>query len=147
MVKTLSSGQGMIEEKKKWMAYTYFNRDPQSRLDTTHLFSPVKRDIPFMKRVVFPTMTVDLRNPDFIERWSKSTRYKINKAEMECLTVDRGHFLLPDILKLFSTAASLKRLRGYQPDDFKSLTSIECTAIHYEGVMICSHVWVIDRDE
>ena len=137
----------MIVEKKKWMTYSYFNRDPQTRLDTTHLFSPVKRDIPFMKRVLFPTMTVDLRNPDFIERWSKSTRHKINKAEMEGLIVDRGNYLLPDILKLFSTTVSLKGLRGYKPSDFQTFPMIECSAIHYDGVMICSHVWVIDQDE
>lgn len=137
----------MIIEKKKWMTYTYFNHDPQTGLDVTHLFSPMKKDIPMMKRVAFPTMTVDMRNPDFMGLWSKSTRYKINKAEMEGLTVDRGHFLLPDILKLFSSTASVKGLRGYQPNDFDFLPSIECSAILIDEVMICSHVWLIDKDE
>jgi len=137
----------MIEEKKKWMTYTYFNHEPQSRMNVTHLFSPVKRNIAMMRRVPFPSMTIDLRRLTFVDQWSKSTKYKINRAEKEGLTVDRGNYLLPDILKLFSATAKLKRLKGYQPEDFDSLPFIECSAILYEGVMICCHVWLVDKDE
>ena len=137
----------MIEEKKKWMNYTYFNREPQSRFDTTHLFSPVKRHLTMMKCIPFPTMVIDLRKQAFVEKWSKSTKYKVARAEKEGLTVDRGNYLLPDILKLFSATATLKGLKGYKPQDFNTFPTIACSAIHYDGVMICSHVWLIDKDE
>lgn len=137
----------MIEEKKKWMNYTYFNRDLQSRFDTTHLFSPVKKNLMMMKCIPFPTMVIDLRKQTFVEKWSKSTKYKVARAEKEGLTVDRGNYLLPDILKLFSATATLKGLKGYKPQDFNTFPTIACSAIHYDGVMICSHVWLIDKDE
>jgi hypothetical protein len=100
-----------------------------------------------MVRVPFPTMTVDLRNPEYVNEWSASTRTKINRATREGLTVDRGNFLIPDILKLFAATATLKGLRGYKPEDFDHIPYVEPAAIFYEGVMLCSHIWVIDKEE
>jgi hypothetical protein len=147
MDKTVSIGHGMIVEEKKWMTYTYFNHDPRSRWNMTHLFSPRKRNLSMMKCIPFPTMIVDLREQAFVEGWSKSTKYKITRAEKEGLTVDRGNYLLPDILKLFSATATLKGLNGYKSKDFDSFPWIECSAVLFEGVMLCSHVWMIDKDE
>jgi hypothetical protein len=137
----------MITEKKRWMTYTYFNRNPKRNLRTTHLFSPVMTSIPGMKRVPFATMIVDLKDPAFGEHWSSSTRTKIHRAQNENLSVDRGGFLLPTILKLFNPSARLKGLRGFEHEDFDAYPYIECSAISYEGVMLCSHVWVIDEEE
>lgn len=137
----------MIVEQKRWMTYTYFNRDPSQSLSTTHLFSMVKKDIAMMVRVPFPTMIVDLRDTTFLSRWSDSTRTKVNRAEREGLTTDRGNYLIPEILKLFSSTAILKELRGYVSGDFEQLPQIECSAIYYEGVMLCSHIWLIDPEE
>ncbi len=137
----------MIIQQKSLMTYTYLNRDPGMDLRTTHLFSQVKKRIPFMARVPFPTMIVDLRESSFVSQWSASTRTKINKAEREGLTVDRGNYLLPEILKLFSSTATLKGLRGYVPEDFDQLPHLESSAIYYEGVMLCSHIWLIDAEE
>jgi len=137
----------MITQQKKLMTYTYFNRNPGWNHRTTHLFSMVKKDIPLMVRVKFPTIAVDLTNPDFINLWSSSTRTKINKVVREGLTVDRGNYLLPDILKLFQTTVKIKGLKGYKPEDFKEFPNIECSAVFYEGVMLCSHVWLMDKEE
>jgi len=137
----------MIVEQKRWMTYTYFNREPGQSLGTTHLFSMFKKQIALMVRVPFPTMIVDLRDSAFVSQWSASTRTKINRAEREGLTVDRGHYLIPDILRLFSSTAALKGLRGYVPEDFKHLPQIQSSAIYYEGFMLCSHIWLIDTEE
>ncbi len=137
----------MITEQKPRMTYTYFNRNPGMDMRTTHLFSPVKENISMMVRVPFPTMTIDLKEPQFVKAWSSSARNKINKAIREVLTVDRGPYLIPDILSLFAATATLKGLKGYQQADFDQFPHIECSAIFYEGVMLCSHIWVIDDQE
>lgn len=137
----------MIVEQKRWMTYTYFNRDPRQSHRTTHLFSLVKKDISMMVRVPFPTMIVDLRDSSFLSRWSDSTRTKVNRAEREGLTADRGNYLIPEILKLFSSTATLKGLRGYVPEDLDQLPHLESSAVYYEGVMLCSHIWLIDQEE
>lgn len=137
----------MITERKKWMTYTYFNRFPSWQFRTTHLFSPVRKEIPMMTIVPFPTMVVDLREETFGENWSKSTRTKINRVQNENLAVDRGGFLLPDILKLFNPRARMKGLLGFEPADFNAMPYIECSAIFYEGVMLCGHIWLIDEEE
>jgi hypothetical protein len=137
----------MIREQKKLMTYTYFNRNPGWHPRMTHLFSPVRKRIPMMVMVPFPTMIVDLRDAEFINHWSASTRTKINRAVREGLTVDRGNYMLPDILKLFAATATLKGLRGYTPEDFDTLPGIESSAVFYEGVMLCSHVWLLDKEE
>ena len=130
----------MITERKRMMTYTYFNRSPGMDMKTTHLFSPVKKNISMMVRVPFPTMTINLNEPQFVKSWSSSARNKINKAIREVLTIDRGSYLIPDILKLFAATASLKGLRGYQQEGFDQFPHIECSAIFYEGVMLCSHI-------
>jgi hypothetical protein len=137
----------MITERKRMMTYTYFNHSPGMDMATTHLFSPVKKNIFMMARVPFPTMTIALNDTQFIKTWSSSARTKINKAAREILTVDRGPYLISDILSLFKSTATLKGLRGYHPDDFDQFSHIECSAIFYEGVMLCSHIWVIDDAE
>jgi hypothetical protein len=137
----------MITQHKKLMTYTYFNHNPGWNLRTNHLFSPARKDIPLMTRVPFPTIVVDLKNPDFIKLWSSSTRTKINKAIRENLTADRGNYLLPDILKLFSATADRKGLRGYTPEDFDKLFPIESSAVFYEEVMLCGHIWLMDKEE
>jgi hypothetical protein len=137
----------MITQRKRLMTYTYFNRNPEADWRTTHLFSPVKKRNVLMVRVPFPTMVVDLRLSAFVSHWSASTRNKINRAEREGLTVDRGNYLIPEILKLFSSTARLKGLKGYVPEDFAQLPQLESSAIYYEGVMLCSHIWLIDQEE
>jgi hypothetical protein len=137
----------MITERKRMMTYTYFNHLPGWNLRTTHLFSPVMKTIPGMVRVLFPTMTVDLRDPGYINTWSSSTRTKINRATREGLTVDRGNYLVPDILKLFAATATLRGLSGYTPEDFDQIPYIESSAVFYEGVMLCSHIWLMDEEE
>ena len=137
----------MITQQKRLMNYTYFNRNPESDLRTTHLFSQVQKRIALMVRVPFPTMVVDLRDNAFVRKWSASTRTKINKAEREGLIADRGNYLIPEILKLFSSTARLKGLKGYVPEDFEQLPHLESSAIYYEGVMLCSHIWLIDSTE
>jgi hypothetical protein len=137
----------MITEKKRWLTYTWFNRHPKSGLGVAHLYSPVETELAMMVRVPFPTMLVDLRHPDFVTTWSASARTKINRAVREQLTVDRGHYLIPDILRLFSATAVLKGLRGYTPQDLDTLPHLESSAVFYDGVMLCSHIWVIDDQE
>jgi hypothetical protein len=137
----------MITERKRWMTYTYFNRNPGWSPGTTHLFSSVKKDIPLMQRVTFSTMVVDLKDPEFGEHWSESARRKIHRAQNEKLAVDRGGNLLPEILKLFNPSVKLKGLRGYEPSHFDYIPVIECSSVSYEGVMLCSHIWYIDEEE
>ena len=137
----------MIVEKKKWMTYTYFNRNPKWSLRTTHLFSPIQKSIPGMVCVPFPTMIVDLKDAEFGEKWSKSTRTKIHRAQNENLAVDRGSYLLPVILQLFNPSARQKGLRGFEIHAFDTIPVVECSAVIYDGVMLCSHVWVIDKEE
>ncbi len=100
-----------------------------------------------MKCVPFPTMYVDLTQEDFVSRWSASCRTKINKAGQEQLTVERGRFLLKDVLKLFLSTVKRKGLRGYSEADFDRFSDIEVSAISIDGVMQCGHVWVLDKEE
>lgn len=137
----------MFREKKKWMDYTYYSRDPEFHLRTTHLYALVKKDEKFSIRVPFPTMTVDISRDDFLTRWSASTRTKVNRAGREGLAVDRGAFLLKDILKLFSLTAEKKELRGFSVNDFDTFPKFECSAIILNGAMLCGHVWLIDEEE
>ncbi|MGB3077555.1 MAG: hypothetical protein WBB31_00640, partial [Saprospiraceae bacterium] len=123
----------MIKEKRKWLTYTYFNRNPKFLLKTVHLFSPVKKTIPGMICIPFPTMIINLKNENFIESWSKSAKYKINRAEKENLTLKRGLEYLPEILTLFQKTAEVKKLRGFRIGDFDSKPWIQCSAIFFEG--------------
>ncbi|MEP6647101.1 MAG: hypothetical protein ABJC12_08420 [Saprospiraceae bacterium] len=137
----------MISEKKKWLKYTYFNRNPGFRLNEVHLFSPVKKGIVGMKRILFPTMVVDISKENFTDEWSKSTRYKINRAKKEMLIIKRNMDLLPAILNLFQRTAQLKNLRGYSMIDFDSRPWIECSAVFFEDKMLAGHVWLIEKAE
>ena len=137
----------MITEKKKWLNYTYFNRNPTFQWNTVHLFSPVKKNITGMKRISFPTMIIDVRHPEFKDIWSKSTRHDVNRAEKDDLTIKRGKDLLPDILNLFDKTAEAKQLRGYQMSDFDSRPWIECSAVYFENKMLAGHVWLKDDEE
>ena len=137
----------MIEQKKNWMSYTYFNHSPVFDLRTSHLFSLSDQKINGMVKVHFSTMTVDIRNENFISGWSASTRNKVNRIAKETFVADRGKYLLPDILKLFSVNAERKKLGGYAVSHFDELNPIECSAIIHEGVMLCGHVWLIDKTE
>src|SRR5688500_3175163 len=137
----------MIREKKKWMAYTYFHRNPGFHWKTTHLFSPVRKKIPGMVCISCPTLIAEIKECDFVNTWSKSTRYKISKAESDELILQRGPELLPEILKLFSETANAKKLRGHFPEDFDSRPWILCTAIFKGEKIIAGHVWIIDEEE
>jgi|WetSurMetagenome_2_1015567.scaffolds.fasta_scaffold216081_2 hypothetical protein len=137
----------MFKEKKKWMSYTYYNRDPIFDWRTTHLYSPVWLKEGLNIRVPFPTMTVEVSEENFVRGWSDSTRTKINRAVREEMVADRGQNLLPDILKLFSFTAERKGLRGFTLSDFATLPKFECSAVMLDGVMLCGHVWLLDEDE
>ena len=137
----------MISEKKKWMTYTYFNRDPRIQFRTTHLFSFTKKKITGMIRHPFPTMTVDLHNPAFVDQWSESTRTKIKRAEKETLIIVRDNSLLNKILHLFNSTAGMKGLRGYQTAQFASMPFIQCNAIMHENNLLAGHVWLVDETE
>lgn len=137
----------MIRQKSRWMHYTWFNRRPGSSLGTTHLFSYEALKLPAMVRVPFPTMVIDLQDEQFVSGWSSSARNKINRATREQLSVDRGNYLITDILRLFTATAVLKGLRGYQASHFDQLPHVESSAIFYDGVMLCSHIWVVDDEE
>ncbi len=137
----------MIREKKKWMCYTYYHRGPRFRWRETFLFSPVRKKIPGMICVPFPTMIADVRECDFLNTWSKSTRTKINKVREEKLTIRRGVEFLPDILELFSKTAKSKKLRGHYPTDFQSRPWIVCSAVYAKDTMLAGHVWLIDEEE
>lgn len=137
----------MINERKKWMCYTYFNRDPGFRLRMAHLFSPSHKRIPGMIRVPCPTMVADITECDFLNSWSQSARSKIKKAENDGLTLLRDPELLPEILKLFSETARAKKLRGHHPEDFSSRPWILCSAIFLNDLMLAGHVWLIDEEE
>jgi hypothetical protein len=137
----------MFREKKKWMDYTYYSRNPVSHWRTTHLYSPVWIENKLSVRVPFSTMTVDISKDDFLTRWSASTRTKVNRAARVGLVVDRGVYLLKDILKLFSLTAEKKELRGFTPSDFDTFPKFECSAIILNGTMLCGHVWLLDDDE
>jgi len=137
----------MIKEQKKWMCYTYFHRNPGFHWKTAHLFSPIRKKIPGMVCIPCPTMIADIKECDFINTWSKSTQTKINKAEGEALTLQRGIELLPDILKLFSETARAKELRGHYPHDFDSRPWILCSAVFSEDKILAGHIWIIDAEE
>src|SRR6187402_2129906 len=127
----------MFKEKKKWMDYTYYNRNPTFHWKTTHLYSPVLIKDKWSVCIPFPTMTVDISKADFVSKWSASTRTKINKAVREELVVDRGKNLLPDILRLFSYTAEKKGLMGFSVSDFNTFENFECSAIILNGTMLC----------
>src|SRR5688500_17006016 len=137
----------MIKEQKKWMCYTYFNRKPGFRWRMSHLFSPSKKWIPGMICVPCPTMIADIKESDFLNTWSQSTRSKIKKAESDELVLKRDPELLPDILKLFSETAKAKKLRGHFPEDFTSRPWIVCSAILSGEKILAGHVWLIDEEE
>ncbi len=137
----------MFRERKRWMNYTYYHRHPVFHWKTTHLYSPVLVNSFWNVRQPYSTMTVDIADENFIAGWSASTRTKINKAVREELVVDRGKYLLPAILELFSFTAERKGLRGFTVTDFDSFPSFECSAILLNGVMLCGHVWLMDEDE
>ena len=137
----------MIREKRKWLNYTYFNRNPDFRWNSIHLFSPVKKKIMGMKQIPFPTMVVNVNDEHFTDHWSRSTRYKINRAEKENFTIRRNNDLLPDILNLFDKTALLKGLRGHAVSDFYSRKWIQCSAVFFENKILAGHVWIIDREE
>lgn len=100
-----------------------------------------------MIRIPFPTMIIDLKNENFIEGWSKSTKYKINRAEKENLNLKRGIEFLPEILTLFQKTAQLKGLRGFRTSDFVSKPWIQCSGVFSEGKLLAGHVWLIDHEE
>jgi hypothetical protein len=137
----------MMTEHKRWMTYTYFNRTPSSEFNTTHLFSFSKRPQMLMVCVPFPTMTIDLSSVDFVNSWSASTRTKINKAGQHAFTIERGGFLLKDVLSLFMLTARRKGLRGYTEKDFACFSGIAVSAIYEGDVILCGHVWLIDQEE
>ena len=138
----------MLKESKRWMNYTWFNRKPASGLFVAHLFSAVHADLPWMVRVPYPTLVVNLQSAEFVSSWSSSTRTKINKAIREERTVDRGHYLIPDILRLFLTTTVARRgLSGYKPEDLNQFPDIEASAVHLDGVMLCGHIWIVDKEE
>ena len=129
------------------MTYTYFNRKPKSDFCTTHLFALVHKPTWMMVCVPFSTITVDLSKEDFIIDWSASTKTKINKAAQETLAIERGEAWLTHVLQLFMLTARRKRLRGYSVDDFAGFPDIEVSATYKNGVLLCGHVWIVDRDE
>ncbi len=137
----------MIKEQKKWMCYTYFHRNPEFQWKTAHLHTPVEKNIRGMVRVPCPTLISDIKECDFVNTWSKSTRTKINKAEADVLTIERGVEWLPEILKLFSETATAKELRGHIPTDFDSRPWILCSAVFSADKMLAGHVWLIDEEE
>ncbi len=100
-----------------------------------------------MIRISFPTMILDLRIENFIDQWSKTTRYKVNRAEKENFNIKRGIDLLPEILKLFQKTAMVKGLRGFTTADFDSKPWIQCSAVYSEEKMLAGHVWIMDQIE
>src|SRR4030095_7112697 len=110
----------MITEHKKWMDYTYFHRNPEFQWKTTHLYSFAKKKIFGMICVPFPTMITGIRSSDFMQSWSRSTKYKINRTENDGLEIKRGREILPDILLLFRNTARFRNMRGHYPEDFDS---------------------------
>jgi hypothetical protein len=147
MERALPTLHSMIREIKKWMCYEYYHRQPGFRLRTTFLFSPVKKKIRGMVCIPFPTMLADIRECDFVNSWSKSCRYKINKANSETLSIQRGNDLLPEILELFGQTARRKKLRGYCVEDFHTRPWIYCSAVYAEEKILAGHVWLIDEEE
>ena len=137
----------MIREIKKWMCYSYFDRKPGFSWTTAHLFSPVKKKIAGMVCIPCPTMITDIKECDFVNTWSASTRTKINKAENDPLTLKRGKEILPEILHLFRSTASAKKLRGHHESDFQSRPWIVCSAVYSGEKMLAGHVWVLDEEE
>jgi len=113
---------------------------------TTHLFSPTRRSIAGMVRVAFPTLVVDIGDPDFLQRWSSSTRTKVNKASHDNLLIGRGSDLLPQVLDLFGSTARRRGLKGYPAHHFDAFPHVECSAAFLDGVMLCGHVWIIDDE-
>jgi lipid II:glycine glycyltransferase (peptidoglycan interpeptide bridge formation enzyme) len=112
-----------------------------------HLLSLVETKIKGMVCVPFPTMIIDLKNPDFLNDWSSSTRYKVNRADKENFEIKRSNHLLADILNLFQKTARAKGLRGFTTGDFYSRPWILCTAIYQDNELLAGHVWIIDKEE
>jgi hypothetical protein len=137
----------MITENKRWMTYTYFNRSPSPDIHTTHLFSFAKQARRGMVCVPFPTITVDLDKEDFVNHWSASAKTKIKKAEQRAFAIERGSFLLKDVLKLFMLTAKRKGLRGYTEEDFTYFSDTAVSGVYDGEVLLCGHVWVIDQVE
>ena len=129
------------------MRYTYFHRSPCFDWKCAHLFSPVRKKIFGMVCIPFPTMINDIRECDFLQTWSNSTRTKIHKVSAEQLTIRRGIDFLPGILELFSKTAQAKKLRGHFPEDFQSRPWIVCSAIYSDDKILAGHVWLIDEEE
>lgn len=137
----------MIKEKRRWMTYTYFNRNPGANICTTHLFAFGMKPEFMMICVPFPTITVDLSEKDFVSAWSASTRTKINKAGQDALNIERGKEWLTQVLQLFMLTARRKGLNGYKDEDFSGFSTIEVSATFKNGLLLCGHVWIIDREE
>lgn len=147
MDKLLPQSHHVIREKRKFLNYTYFSRNPSFQLKAVHLFSFAKKNIPGMKRIDFPTMILDIKGQIFLDTWSKSTRYKVNRAEKENFRISRHPDILKDILFLFQKTADAKGLRGFVPADFNSKPWIECSAVFDADKIVAGHIWLIDRQE
>ncbi len=100
-----------------------------------------------MVRVPSPTMIAEIRECDFLNSWSQSTRAKIRKAEEENFELRRGKELLPEILKLFGRTANAKKLRGHFEKDFESRPWIICSGVFHNNELLAGHVWVMDESE
>lgn len=100
-----------------------------------------------MIAVPCPTLKANITENDFLKTWSSSTRTKINRAETDTLKIRRGKELLPDILELFKTTATHKKLRGYFTEDFNSRPWIYCSAVMMGEKILAGHVWLIDEEE
>ena len=137
----------MIRQQKRWMQYTYFNRQPDVRLGTTHLFALAEKSLFGMIRESFPTMTVDIRDENFLDAWSSSCRTKIRKAEQEALDLIRDRTLLKEVLDLFRQTALRKGIEGYDQKHFDSFPQIAVTGVRSEEKLMCGHVWLVDPEE
>ena len=100
-----------------------------------------------MIRLSFPTMIIDITSENFIDLWSKSTRYKANRAEKENLIIKRDNSLLPAILDLFQKTALKKNLRGFHVHDFYSKPWIQCSSVFEGDKLLAGHIWIFDPAE
>lgn len=137
----------MIVQRRPWMTYVWHSHDPVPAMFRCFLYSPVRRVIPGMIRVPFPTILVNVADPDFVRGWSDATRTKINRASREAIEIRRGPHLLPDVLGLFMHTAHLRGLRGYPESHFETLPQVACAAAYADDNLICGHIWVLDYEE
>lgn len=100
--------KSIITKKDLW-----FSENPSFRILSSYIQSPIKKDIPFMKRTSFHTIHIDLgkSEEELLSEMDKGTSYEIRRAEREGIICDtKGDIDL--FINFFNEFAKEKGIEG-----------------------------------